>query len=94
MWYRLFGAVLRGIAINRNDVDFVLEVLNFNVDLLMSQLPHWYVDRFEVVKRGYNIFFISKPHVPTGEVVCLLGYSFLCIVCMISTTSLSSSRLI
>ena len=33
----------------------------------MSQLPHEYKERFEVMRTWGSTFIISKPHVPNGE---------------------------
>ena len=65
-------AVVRGIAFNNNDIDFVLEGDDLLVDFIMSQLPPQSVERFEVVERLGCGFIISKPCAPTGEVMCLL----------------------
>ena len=71
---------MRGIAFNNNDLDFVLEGYELNGDDIMSQLPPQSVERFEVFERmEWNLrilrkrgFILSKPCVPTGEVMCLL----------------------
>ena len=65
-------AVVRGIAFNTNDIDFVLDVYEPGGDHIMSQLPPQSVERFEFVKRGAREFIISKHCAPTGEVMCLL----------------------
>ena len=65
-------AVVRGIAFNNNDIDFVLEGYELNGDDIMSQIPPQSVERFEVVERSGRLFIISKPCAPTGEVMCLL----------------------
>ena len=65
-------AVVRGIAFNNNDIDFVLKGFELKGDDIMSQLPPQSVERFEVVKRSGWGFIISKPYAPTGEVMCLL----------------------
>ena len=66
-WYNLFRAVVSGIALN-NNVDFVLQG-NLDEGRIISQLPHQYKERFEVVRTRGSTFIISKPRVPTGEVV-------------------------
>ena len=63
---------MRGIAFNNNDIDFVLEGYELNVNDIMSQLPPQSVERFEFVERRKRGFIISKPCAPTGEVMCLL----------------------
>ena len=65
-------AVVRGIAFNNNDIDFVMEGFELKGDRIMSQLPPQSVERFEVVKRERQEYIISKPCAPTGEVMCLL----------------------
>ena len=79
-WCNLYGAALRGIAANHNNVDFVLlDKYRFTNQRPMSQLPHQCLERFEVVQRGIGTYFISKPPTPTGEVVCVVCQS-LCTV--------------
>ena len=63
---------MRGIAINKNDIDFVLEQNELDEDDIISQLPPQSAERFEFVKRRGWMFIISKPCAPTGEVMCLL----------------------
>ena len=65
-------AVVRGIAFNNNDIDFVLKGYELKGDDFMSQLPPQSVERFEFVERRTRGFIISKPCAPTGEVMCLL----------------------
>ena len=79
-WYDLCGAVLRGIAANHNNVDFVLhDSYHGAKQCPMSQLAHQCLERFEVVERGKETSLILKPPTPTGEVVCVVCQS-LCIV--------------
>jgi hypothetical protein len=63
----LFCAFLRGIAANHNDVEFVLLQEDLDGEDLMSQLPHQYSERFELVKRGAWTYFILKPRTRTGN---------------------------
>ena len=51
--YNLLGAVIRGIAANNNDVNFVLEGWRskLNKDHLISHLGQEHVKQFEVVVR-------------------------------------------
>ena len=65
-------AVVRGIASNNIDIDFVLEGFELKGDDIMSLLPPQSVKRFETVERRGRGFIISKPCAPTGEVMCLL----------------------
>ena len=80
-WYDLCGAVLRGIAANHNKVELVLHYNrnHYPNKHLMSQLAHQVLENFEVVERKMEIYFISKPHTPTGEVVCV--YSVITVYC-------------
>ena len=79
-WYHLCGAVLRGIAANHNNVDFVLHYSFHSAEQhLLSQLSHQCLEEFEVVERLEETYFISKPPTPTGEVVCVVCQS-LCTV--------------
>ena len=79
-WVNLCGAVLRGIAANHNNVDFVLHYKYQHANQgLMSQLLHKWLKNFEVVQRRKESYFISKPPTPTGEVVCVVCQS-LCTV--------------
>ena len=73
--YNLLGAVIRGIAANNNDVNFVLEGWRskLNKDHLISHLGQEHVKQFEVVVRGDRTYFISRPHASTGE-LCVLMY--------------------
>ena len=63
-------AVLRGIIFNKSDIDFVLKASQLNGDDIMSELLPQSVEMFEAVKRMEYTYIMSKPHVPTGEVVC------------------------
>ena len=61
-------AVVRGIAFNTNDIDFVLEGYELKGDDIMSKLPPHSVEKYEVVKRrGLGEYVISKCCAPTGE---------------------------
>ena len=73
--HTLSGAVMRGITANNNDFNFVLKGLSvkLNKDHLISQLGQEHVKQFEVVKRGFSTYFISRPHASTGE-LCVLMY--------------------
>ena len=73
--HNLWGAVIRGITANNNDVNCVLKGWsdNLNKDHLISQLGQEHVKQFEVVKRGGDTYFISHPHASTGE-LCVLMY--------------------
>ena len=73
--YNLFDAVMRGITANNNDVNFVLKGWNVTLtkDHLISQLGQEHVKQFEVVERGGDSYFISRPHASTGE-LCVFMY--------------------
>ena len=72
-WYNLCDAVLRGIAANHNNVDFMLHYsYRYANQNRMSQLTHKWLKNSEVVQRGMESYFISKPPTPTGEVVCVV----------------------
>ena len=74
------GAALRGIAANHNNVDFLLHNKCYDThQYIMLQLPHQYLEKFEVVQRRKETYFISKPPTPAGEVVCVVCQS-LCTV--------------
>ena len=46
----------------------------------MSQLPSQHMKKFEVVERSDFTHIISKPHVPTGEVVSyMIPSDMLCV---------------
>ena len=46
----------------------------------MSQLPSQHMKKFEVVERSGDAYIISKPHVPTGEVVSyMIPSDMLCV---------------
>ena len=66
---------MRGIAANNNDVNFVLKGQSniLNKDHLISQLDQEHVKQFEVVERGLDTYFISRPHASIGE-LCVLMY--------------------
>ena len=66
---------MRGIAANNNDVNFVLKEGStyLNKDHIISQLGQEHVNQFEVVERGHDTYFISRPHASTGE-LCVLMY--------------------
>ena len=85
-WTALFCAVLKGIAANHNDMEFVLQGEDLVGKRLMSQLPHHCSERFNVVKRNDWTYFILKPRTPTGEAVCVL-YQSLCTVSIFSSSS-------
>ena len=68
----LLGAVMRGIAVNNNNVNFVLESSG-NKDYVISQLGREHVKQFEVVERGHSTYFVLHPHASTGE-LCVLMY--------------------
>ena len=76
-WYKLLGAVLRGVAVNRNDIIFVLtgESHHLSKDDLVSQLSQEKAKRFEVVERVWHIHFISHPLDSTCELCVLMHYS-------------------
>ena len=76
-WYDLCGAVLRGIAANHNKVELVLHYNgnHYPNQHPMSQLARQGLKNFEVVERKMETYFISKPHTPTGEVVCVYSVS-------------------
>ena len=79
-WYYLCDAVLRGIAANHCNVDFMLRWSYHGADQRpMSQLLHQWLETFEVVGREKGTYFISKPPTPAGEVVCVVCQS-LCTV--------------
>ena len=69
-YFNLYGAVLRGITANSNNVDFVL-LYQGSPRRLMLQLPCQLLETFEIVKKRAGTYFISKPPTPTGEVVCV-----------------------
>ena len=66
--------MLRGIAANNNDVNFVLkgQSSRLNEDHLISQLGQEHVKQFEVVERGGETYFILRPHASTGELYVLI----------------------
>jgi hypothetical protein len=69
-WPKLFGAILRGITANHNEVDFVLVLHGGKLDgeHLMSQLPHLCTERFEVIKRKDWSYIILQPPTSTESV--------------------------
>ena len=77
--YNLCDAVLRGIAANPNNVDFVLHYKYYSTHQhIISKLHHKWLKKFEVVQRGMESYFISKPPTPTGEVVCSVSIIVYC----------------
>ena len=66
---------MRGITANNNYINFVLngESDDLNKYHLISQLGQEHLKQFEVVERGYDTYFISRPHASTGE-LCVLMY--------------------
>ena len=57
------------MANTNNNIDFVLKAGCHSGGHIISQLPPQYMKRFEVVERFGTTYFISKPHVPPGEIV-------------------------
>ena len=72
--FKLLGAVLRGVAANSNDVNFVLKgkLGCLNKDDLVSQLGQEKVKRFEIVERQLDVYFISHPLNSTCELCVLM----------------------
>ena len=66
---------MRGITANNNDVNFVLKEWSSKLykDHLISQLGQEHVEQFEVVERGLDTYFISRPHASTSK-LCVLMY--------------------
>ena len=74
LWYKLLGALLRGVAVNSNDVIFILKGKSryLTKDDLVSQLGQEKGKRFEVIGREGDINFISHPLDSTCELYVLM----------------------